>query len=393
MKITIRPPQIDDILQKKKVCAYARVSSLSSSQEDSLENQVTYYRNKIQDNPAYEFVDVFADQGISGTKENRPAFQEMLKQCSEGKIDLILVKSVSRFARNTTIILENVRKLKMLGVEVYFEKENIRTLSKDGELMLSVLSAYAQEESLSISENVKWSIRRKFQKGEGLLNTNRFLGYDKDEYGDLVINKKEADVVERIFKEYLNGKGSHTIAKMFNEVGIPTVTGGKWHDTTILTILKNEKYKGDALLQKTYTTEHPARKKKVNKGKLNTYLVTENHSPIITEAMWEEVQQELYKRRKNKGANQNKYTLSGKLICSKCGSKLKRRTWNSGTASQKVVWQCSKYIKEGKSACEGTVIADEMIRNVNIQEETIIRELVENGEKRYMYSSKRNNSE
>ena len=219
MKVTIIQPKTENSLLKKRVCAYARVSSLSNSQGESLENQITYFKSKIKSNPEYEFVDVFVDHGITGTKEDRPAFQEMLKQCQEGKIDLILVKSVSRFARNTLIVLEQVRKLKSIGVEVYFENENIWTLSKDGELMLTVLSAFAEEESRSVSENVKWSIRKRFEKGEGILNTKRFLGYDKDMYGDLIINEKEAEIVRRIFEEYLNGKGSHA--------------------TTILGILKN----------------------------------------------------------------------------------------------------------------------------------------------------------
>ena len=392
MKVTIIQPKTENSLLKKRVCAYARVSSLSNSQGESLENQITYFKSKIKSNPEYEFVDVFVDHGITGTKEDRPAFQEMLKQCQEGKIDLILVKSVSRFARNTLIVLEQVRKLKSMGVEVYFENDNIRTLSKDGELMLTVLSAFAEEESRSVSENVKWSIRKRFEKGEGILNTKRFLGYDKDMYGDLIINEKEAEIVRRIFEEYLNGKGSHAIAKLLNAEGVPTVAGGKWHDTTILGILKNEKYKGDALLQKTYTPDYRTKKKKRNNGNVNTYLVRESHSPIISDDRWEEVQKELQRRRRSIDLKKNKYALSGKLICSKCGSKLKRRTWNSGKPSQKIVWQCSTYIKEGKNVCEGTVIDDALITALNIEEETVIKEWVVNGEKRYLYTSKADDS-
>jgi len=184
---------------KKKVCAYARVSTDNQKQGESLENQIQYYESIIASNPEYEFVGVFADRGITGTTENRPDFQRMLNLCREGKIDLIITKSISRFARNTAIMLQIVRELKDIGVEVRFEKENINTLSGDGELMLSVLSSFAQEESKNVSDNIKWRVKKKFERGEIIINTTRFLGYDKDAYGDLVINREEAEIVRRIF--------------------------------------------------------------------------------------------------------------------------------------------------------------------------------------------------
>ena len=386
MKVTIMKPRTENTLLKKRVCAYTRVSSMSDAQGDSLENQKQYFENKIKSNSQYEFVAVFSDRGITGTKDTRFGFQEMIKQCEEGKIDLILVKSISRFARNTVIILEQVRKLREIGVEVHFEEEKIWTNTGDGELMLTVLSSFAQEESRSISENVKWTIRKKFEKGEVKVNTSRFLGYDKDEYGGLVINPKEEEIVKRIFEEYLLGKGSFKIAKMFNKENIPTIAGGKWHDTTILTILKNEKYKGDALLQKTYIEDHKTKRKKKNDGELNTYFVKEDHPAIITEDMWEEVQKELQKRKKCTKKKRNKYELSSKLICSKCGAKLKRRIWNAGNSAEKVVWQCSKYIKEGRTACSGTAIPENLIIKLGIKEETIIKEWIDNGKKCYMYT-------
>lgn len=388
MKVTIIQPKTENSLLKKRVCAYARVSSLSNSQGESLENQVTYFKDKIKSTPEYEFVDVFVDRGITGTKGDRPAFQEMLTQCREGKIDIILVKSISRFARNTTIVLEYVRQLKLMGIDVHFEKENLRSLSKDGELMLTVLSSFAEEESRNISENMKWTIKRKFQRGEGYINVKRFLGYDKDEYGDLIINPEEAAIVKRIFQEYLSGNGSYTIAKIFNKEGIPTVTGSKWDDNTILNILKNEKYKGDALLQKTYTPNYLDKKKKRNTGQVESYYIVENHSAIISRDIWDKVHAELQRRKKSQISNQARYDLSGKLICSKCGIKLKHRIWNSGKPSQKIVWQCSKYIKEGKDACEGTVIEDALITALNIKEETIVKECLVDGKKYYTYTSK-----
>ena len=387
MKVTILQPEAKPLVTKK-VCAYARVSTDSKSQEDSLENQTIYYRNKIKANPAYEFVGIFADRGYTGTKDNRPEFQKMMTLCRAGEINLILVKSVSRFARNTTIVLEYVRELKLLGIEVQFEKENLKTLSKDGELMLTVLSSFAEEESRNVSENVKWRIKKKFEQGELWINTNRFLGYDKDEYGDLVISRKEAEIVRRIFEDYLSGKGSFTIAKELNAEGIQTVTGAKWHDTTVLTILKNEKYKGDAVLQKYYTPNHLIKKNKRNTGQRDSYYIEENHSAIVSKEMWEQVQGKLERRCKNKKGNGSKHTLSGMLICSKCGSNLIRRVWNSGKSCKRIVWQCSNYIKNGKDACSGTSIAESVLDGLDIKEETVIKEWMVNGQKHYTYTCK-----
>lgn len=208
MRVRIIEPTAKKPIQKKRVCAYARVSTEQDKQGESLENQMTYYENLISSNPEYDYVGVFADRGITGTKDSRPEFQRMLNLCREGKIDLIITKSISRFARNTVVMLQTVRELKDIGVEVRFEKENIQTLSGDGELMLTVLSSFAQEESKSVSDNIKWRYRKKFENGELVINTQRFLGYDKDAAGNLVINPKEAEIVKRIYTEYLAGDGS-----------------------------------------------------------------------------------------------------------------------------------------------------------------------------------------
>lgn len=393
MRVRIIEPDVGD-KQKKKVCAYARVSTGTEKQGESLDNQIAYYENLITSNPEYEYVGVFADRGITGTTDNRPEFQRMLDLCKEGNIDFIITKSISRFARNTTIMLKVVRELKELGIEVRFEKENINTLSGDGELMLTVLSSFAEEESRSVSENNKWRFRKMFENGELFINTTRFLGYDKDKNGELVINKKEAEIVKRIYLEYLNGNGSFKIANMLNEESIPTVTGAKWHDSTVLTILKNEKYKGDAKLQKTYTPNYLDKKKKINKGELNSYYVEDSHPAIISKEVWAKVQIKMKERAKAKGnakgskKYQKRYPLTGMLYCSKCGATLRRRTWNSKLKCKKIVWQCSNYIKNGKNSCEGTVIEDEVISRLNIKEETIIKEEIKNGEKHYSYSSK-----
>lgn len=385
---------------KKKVCAYVRVSTEHERQNDSLENQMQYYESFIINNPEYEYVGVFSDKGITGFSDKRPGFQQMLKLCREKKIDLIITKSISRFARNTTIMLEVVRELKALGVAILFEKENINTLFEDGEFMLTILSSFAQEESKNVSDNLKWRARKKFQQGELIINTNRFLGYSKDRYGDLIIDQKEARLVKKIYKDYLKGKGVDTIAKELNMNGVPTVGNKQWHGKTILGILRNEKYKGDAILQKYYTPENLKRQSIRNDGLVDSYYVQENHSPIVTPEMWEQVQTEIERRAKAKGNFEggrsrygNRYPLTGMLYCSKCGAVLKRRTWNSKNSSRKIVWQCSNYIKNGKSSCNGISVEDSIVSQLNIIEETIVEEVITDGKKCYSYTSKEGSGE
>jgi len=347
MRVRIIEPTKPLASIRKRVCAYARVSSASEAQGDSLENQTTYYKNLIESNPEYEFAGILADYGLTGTKDDRPELQKMLALAREHKIDLILTKSISRFARNTTIILEVVRELKALNVEVIFEKENISSLNGDCELMLSVLSSFAQEESKNVSDNIKWRYKRKFEQGELAINATRFLGYDKDECGDLVINRSQAEVVERIFNDCVNGKGSFVIAKELESEGIRTIAGGRWQSSTILTILKNEKYKGDAKLQKTYSKDHLSKKKCTNHGEADSFYIEENHSPIVTKEIWEEAQRKIGSRFKGSAEtnhHQNRYPLTGMLFCNKCKATLIRRTWNSKHACKKIVWQCSTYI-------------------------------------------------
>lgn len=394
MRVRIIQPTIK-LPSKKRVCAYARVSTGSELQGESLENQITYYENLIKSNPEYEFVEVFADRGITGTTDNRPEFQRMIELARAGKIDLIITKSISRFARNTAIMLETVRELKELNVEVRFEKENINTLSGDGELMLTILSSFAEEESKNISQNTKWAFRKKFQRGELVLNTKLFLGYDKDEFGELVVNREEARIVRRIFSDYLAGKGVFTIAKELNDEGIPTIKGGKWQESTILQILKNEKYKGDAHLQKYYTPDYLMHRTFKNNGEVDSYYIEGNHPPIVSHEMWEKVQEELVKRAEEKGNVEggrdkytNRYPLTGMLFCSKCGFPLRRRTWNSKLSCKKIVWQCSNYIINGKASCTGTKIDDEIISALNLEEETIVEEGIKDGKKHYIYTSK-----
>lgn len=391
MRVRIIEPIKHTEKVKKKVCAYARVSTVHQKQEESLENQIQYYERLISNNPDYEYMGVFVDKGITGTTENRPEFKRMLELCREGRIDLIITKSISRFARNTAVVLETIRELKDISIEVKFEKENIETMSGDGELMLAVLSSFAQEESKNVSDNLKWRVKRKFQRGELIINTTRFLGYDRDEFGELIINEKQAKIVRRIFIEYLKGKGTSAIAKEFNKEKVPTVAGGKWYGSTILGILKNEKYKGDVLLQKYYTPDHLKKGSIKNKGEVDSYYIEDNHIPIVTRETWDEVQEEIKRRAKGHTAGykySKRYPLTGMLYCSKCGSTLRRRTWNSKHSCKKIVWQCSSYIKNGKNACPGTTIDDEVIGRLNIEEPIIVKEEFRGGKKHYIYTSK-----
>lgn len=394
MRVRVIQPTIE-IPSKKRVCAYARVSTGSELQGESLESQVTYYNNLIKSNPDYEFVGIFADRGITGTTDNRPEFQRMINKARNGEIDLIITKSISRFARNTSVMLETVRELKTLNVEVRFEKENINTLSGDGELMLTILSSFAEEESKNISENTKWSMKKKFQRGELVINTKLFLGYDKDEFGDLVVNREEAKIVHRIFTDYLAGKGVFTIARELNDKGVPTIKGGLWQESTILQILKNEKYKGDAHLQKYYTPDYLMNRSFKNNGEVDSYYIEGNHPPIVSKEMWEKVQEEIIRRAEEKGNIEgdrvkytNRYPLTGMLFCSKCGFSLRRRTWNSKHSCKKIVWQCSNYIINGKASCSGTKVDDEIVSSLNIEEETVVKEEVRDGKKHYIYTSK-----
>lgn len=388
MEIRKLTPEGSAQSKKKRVCAYIRVSSDKEAQLNSLENQEAYFIRKYAQETGCEFVGIYSDVGISGTSEKRPAFQEMLNACMCGEIDLIHTKSISRFARNTVTVLEVSRQLKSLGIGIYFEEQDINTMSAEGELMLTVLASFAQEESYNISENQKWAIQKKFARGDVMINTNRFLGYDKDKDGNLIINEKEAEIVRMIFRMYLGGDGTFRIAKKLNELGIPTVTGKQWHETTIRGMLKNEKYKGDCLLQKYYVPKVGGATV-ANDGKVKSYYITGNHEAIIPKEEWDAVQR-LRKERaeernidtKNTQKFKNRYPLSGKLICPYCGKHLRRLY-----AYKKYVWACSTYIDKGKKVCRGIRIPECVTDEWTIDEPVVVREEVNaDGEKYYSYS-------
>lgn len=391
MKIKILEPIHQEMRKKKKVCAYARVSTDSRRQEDSLKNQAETYERMISSNEEYVFSGVYADQGNSGYCENRPQFQEMLRAARAGEIDLIITKSISRFARNTVTVLKVARELKELGVGILFEEQNINSLSGDGEMMLAVLASFAQEESRSISENNKWTIKKKFERGEIMLNTERFLGYDKDEYGMLVINRKEALVVELLYDLTLYGLGNSRLKSLLNHLGVKTVTGREWNESTVNGVLINEKYKGDYHLQKYFTPEDRRNQSRRNRGEVQSYYISDNHPAIVNEEKWNKVQREREKRKKERNIGtggtqkyQNRYPLSGLLICPYCGRNLRRRQVHKG----KIQWLCSTYIEKGKQACNGIRIYDKEVQKQEITEPTVIEEVEVHGKKHYRYTSK-----
>ncbi len=293
----------------------------------------------------------------------------MIEDCKAGKIDMIITKSISRFARNTLDTLTFVRMLKDLGVEVYFEKENIRTLDSKGEVLLSILSSLAQDESRSISENSTWGIRRRFEQGKLQINHTKFLGYDKDESGNLIINEKQAKIVRRIYQEFLNGKGPNRIAKDLEIDGVPNWNGKvKWYEGSIRKMLCNEKYKGDALLQKTYTIDFLSKKRADNCGQVPQYYVEDSHPAIIDKETWEVVQLEMERRRAyalEHGIQKLEHAtttnpFAGRVICGTCGKIYGRKVWNSTDERlRRLIWRCNgKYPAKGNKGCESRHIDD-----------------------------------
>ena len=331
------------LLSKRRVGAYARVSTDSDEQFTSYEAQVDYYTRYIQSREDWEFVKVYTDEGITGTNtKRRDGFNQMVQDALDGKIDLIVTKSVSRFARNTVDSLVTVRKLKEHGVEVYFEKENIFTFDGKGELLITIMSSLAQEESRSISENVTWGHRKRFADGKVTIAYKHFLGYEKGEDGKPKVNEEEAKVVRLIYKLFLEGKTSTGICKHLEHLGIRSPGGrSKWSESTVTSILQNEKYKGDALLQKTFTVDFLTKKTKVNEGEVPQYYVENNHEAIITPIEFDMVQAEIA-RRKQLGRN---YSGSGifasKLICGDCGGFYGQKVWHSNDPYRKTIWRCN----------------------------------------------------
>ncbi len=344
---------------KLRVCAYARVSTDNEEQLSSYQAQVEHYTSNIKNNPAWEFVEVYSDEGISGTNtKKREGFNRMIEDCMAGKIDMVITKSISRFARNTLDTLKYVRQLKEKGVAIYFEKENINTLDSKGEFLITLLGSLAQEESSNLSQITKMGISYRFQEGKVLVNHNKFLGYTKDEQGQLVIVPEEAEVVRRIYRELLDGKSPYKIASNLQRDGILTGAGGsRWYDSTVIKILKNEKYQGDALLQKTYTVDFLSKKRVKNTGHAAQYYVEDSHPAIVIKEEFAAVQLEFERRTNMRGYSKSgrssftsEYPFSRKLFCQNCGSKFRRQAWGSGK-NRKYVWRCINREINGVESC------------------------------------------
>lgn len=336
--------------RKRRTAAYARVSTDTEEQISSYEAQVRFYTDYIQSRSDWEFAGVYTDEGITGTStEHREGFKRMMKDALAGKIDLIVTKSVSRFARNTVDSLTAVRDLKAKGVEVYFEKENIRTLDSKGELLITIMSSLAQEEARSISENVTWGIRKRFADGKVSMAYSSFLGYEKGPDGTPVINEDEAEIVRLIYSLFLQGKAVSWIASHLTREGIPTPRKKeKWTTTTIESILTNEKYKGDAVLQKTYISDFLTKKAKPNNGEIPKYYVENSHPAIISAETFALAQDEMKRRKEGRTRTTSASVFSGKVYCGKCGSVYGRKVWHSNDRYRREIWRCdSKYEHKG----------------------------------------------
>ncbi len=355
-----------DVTKKIRVAAYARVSTDYEEQQSSYETQVKYYTKYIKEHTGWQFVKVYADEGVSGlSTAKRESFNAMIADALAGKIDLIITKSVSRFARNTVDSLTTIRTLKEHGVECYFEKENIWTLDSKGELLLTIMSSIAQEESRSISENVRWGKRKSMADGKVSVSYSKFLGYKKGENGGLVIDEEQAVIVRRIFSMYLQGYNLTRIAKTLTEERIATPFGkSQWRYYTVLRILMNEKYKGDALLQKYYVSDFLTKKLVKNNGELKQYYVKGNHEAIIEPETFDLVQRLLAVGGKGKRQCSTNI-LSSKIYCGDCGGVYGSKVWHSNDKYRKVVWQCNDKFKGQK--CSTPYLTEEQIKNLFVR--------------------------
>lgn len=347
------------VAEQTRVAAYCRVSTDTEEQLLSYKSQVEHYRRMVEANPVWELVDIYADEGISGTQTaNRASFQKMINDAVEGKIDMIITKSISRFARNTLDTLKYVRLLKESNVAILFEKENINTMTMNGEMLLVILSSIAQQESESISTNVKMGLKMKMKRGE-LIGFQGCLGYDYDtETKSISINEEEADTVRYIFKRYTEGAGGFMIAKELTNMKARTKRGStKWADNSVTKIIKNEKYKGDLLLGKTFTVDPISHRRLENMGEQEKYYVANHHEAIVTEDLFEEAQVILRKRssRHNDLGRGEKYSrkfaFSSKIQCGFCGHSAIRRKWHSSTNHMTYNWHCKNSVTNGKNSC------------------------------------------
>ncbi|MDE6726263.1 MAG: recombinase family protein, partial [Ruminiclostridium sp.] len=340
-------------------------------QKTSYEAQIQYYTDKINKNPEWKMAGIFADEGITGTQaKKRPEFLKMIRLCRQGKIDMILTKSLSRFARNTVDSLDYIRELRTLGIAVISEKENINTLTAESEMLITIMSCFAQAESESIRKNVAWGIRQSFKSGNVPMQYKKLLGYKKGENDLPEIIPEEAEIVKEIFRRYLDGSSMEQIADCLNEKGLTTKGGDSpYRKVVIQRILTNEKYTGDALLQKTYITDCITKKSRKNNGELPMYLVKNHHEPIISRTDFNRVQEEMARRsakrsvaekltKTDQGKYSAKYALSELLVCGECGAHYRRVTWTA-KGFKEIKWRCINRIQYGKRKCHNSPTIDE----------------------------------
>ena len=361
---------------KLRVAAYCRVSTDSDEQAGSYDVQVQHYTEYIGRNKEWELAGIYTDDGISGTNiKKREGFIEMIDDCMEGKVDMIITKSISRFARNTIDCLKYVRKLKEKNIAIIFEKENINTLEASGELLLTIMASLAQQESASLSQNIKLGLQFRYQEGKVQVNHEHFLGYTKDEDGKLIVDEDESKIVRRIFREYLEGASFRDIANELEKDKI--MTGGKrykWHLSTIRGILRNEKYMGDALLQKTITTDFIEKIRIKNDGTVPQYYVKDSQEPIIARDIFMLVQEEMTRRAnltsgvdgKKKRVYSSKYALSSICTCTKCGDIYRRIAWNN-RGKKSTVWRCCTRVEHGPSACDAPTIQESELQDATVK--------------------------
>jgi len=362
-KITQIKPTVPSLPTRKRVAAYARVSEEKGRTLHSLSAQVSYYSAYIQKRPEWEYVGVYADSGETGTSSSRGEFQRLIADCETGKIDIVLTKTISRFARNTLDLLETVRRLREIGVEVRFEEQSINSMSGDGELMMTILASFAQEESRSLSENVKWAIRKGFKEGK----TNSFNVYGYRWNGEkFIVHPEEAEVVRLIYANFLNGISAEQTAKQLTEMGAKSYTGlDEFSATSVRAILRNDKYTGVLRLQKTYVENHISHKYMINKGELPIYLVEDAHEAIIDKAMFDAVQAEQARRRElGVFANWSITTsvLTSRIKCGKCGASFHRKGRKRADGSSAKYWRCGTMDKKGSKKCHMKDIPEDKIK-------------------------------
>lgn len=354
-----------------RVAAYCRVSTDDEEQLTSYEAQKTYYTDKIMTNPKWTMAGIFADEGITGTSaRKRPEFLHLIRKCRQGKVDLVLVKSISRFARNTVDCLNYIRVLKSLGIAVIFEKENINTLETDSEMLITMMGAFAQAESESMSANIQWGMRQAMREGKANIHYNTLFGYEKGEDGKPKINEEQAEIVRGIYDRFLSGQSLRMIKEWLEGDGILTASGkAEWSHIVIRGILTNEKYCGDVLMQKTFVTDCIDKKTVRNTGQLPMYLIQNNHEGIISRDTFHAAQAELARRNAGRAPSKKqaptgrscysaKYALSERLVCGECGSLHRRCVWTHH-GMRRVVWRCISRIDYGTKYCKNSPTVDE----------------------------------